>query len=47
MAYLKVTQSADKFAMKQGLFVIRATGDSGEILNKKGAFELQVITQIP
>ena len=47
VAYLKVTQSADKFAMKQGLFVIRATGDSGEILNKKGAFELQVITQIP
>ena len=47
VAYLKVTQSADKFAMKQGLFVIRATGDSGEILNKKGAFEPKVITQIP
>ena len=47
VAYLKVTQSADKFAMKQGLFVIRATGDSGEILNKKGTFEPKVIKQIP
>ena len=47
VAYLKVTQSADKFAMKQGLFVIRATGDSGEILNKKGAFKPKVIKQIP
>ena len=47
VAYLKVTQSADKFAMKQGLFVIRATADSGEILNKKGAFQPKVIKQIP
>ena len=47
VAYLKVTQSADKFAMKQGLFVIRATADSGEFLNKKGAFQPKVIKQIP
>ena len=46
VAYLKVDQSAEKFAMKQGLFVIRATGDSGEILNKKGIFEPQAIKQI-
>ena len=46
VAYLKVTQNAEKFAMKQGLFVIRATGDSGEVLNKKGSFEPQAIKQI-
>ena len=47
VAYLKVAQGADNFAMKQGLFVIRATSDSGEILNKKGAFKPQIIKQIP
>ena len=46
VAYLKVTQGAEKFAMKQGLFAIRATGDSGEILNKKDSFEPQPIKQI-
>lgn len=46
VAYLKVDQSAEKFAMKQGLFVIRATGDSGEILNKKDTFKPQAIKQI-
>ena len=46
VAYLKVTQGAEKFAMKQGLFVIRATGDSGEILNKKDSFEPKAIKQI-
>ena len=45
VAYLKVDQSAEKFAMKQGLFVIRATGDSGEILNKKDTFKPQAIKQ--
>ena len=45
VAYLKVTQGAEKFAMKQGLFAIRATGDSGEILNKKDSFEPQPIKQ--
>ncbi len=44
LAYFKVTQGADKFAMKQGLFVIR---DSGEILNKKGTFKPQIIKQLP
>ena len=46
VAYLKTTQSAEKFAIKQGLFVIHATGDSGEILNKKGSFEPKTIKQI-
>ena len=46
VAYLKVTQGAEKFAMKEGLFVIRATGDSGEILNKKDSFEPKAIQQI-
>lgn len=46
VAYLKVTQDAEKFAMKQGLFAICATGDSGEILNKKGISEPQPIKQI-
>ena len=46
VAYLKTTQNAEKFAMKQGLFVIQATGNSGEILNKKGVFQPQIIEQI-
>ena len=46
VAYLKVTQGAEKFAMNQGLFVIRATGDSGEILNKKDTFKPQAIKQV-
>ena len=46
VAYLKTTQNAEKFAMKQGLFVIHATGDSGEILNEKGVFKPQTIKQI-
>ena len=46
VAYLKVNQDAEKFAIKQGLFVIRATGDSSEILNKKGISETQPIQQI-
>ena len=46
VAYLKTTQNAEKFAMKQGLFVIQATGNSGEILNEKGVFQPQIIEQI-
>ena len=46
VAYLKTTQNAEKFAMKKGLFVIHATGDSGEILNEKGIFKPQIIEQI-
>ena len=46
VAYLKTTQNAENFAMKKGLFVIHATGDSGEILNKKGIFKPQIIEQI-
>ena len=34
VAYLKLYQSADRYAMKQGLFVIKATGDSAYIVNK-------------
>ena len=45
VAYLKANQDAHTFAMKNGLFVIRATGDSGKILNKKGHFIPQVIEQ--
>ena len=39
-------QDPTKGQMKQGLFVIRATRDSGEILNKKDIFEPQAIKQI-
>ena len=35
MAYLKANQSSEKYAEKQGLFVIRATGSSSSIINKK------------
>ena len=34
VAYLKLYQSADRYAMKKGLFVIKATGDSAYIVNK-------------
>ena len=33
VAYLKLYQSADIYAMRKGLFVIRATGDSARIIN--------------
>ena len=33
VAYLKLYQSADIYAMRKGLFVIRATGDSARIVN--------------
>ena len=35
MAYLTVDQNADEYAKKQGLFTIKATGDSATITNKK------------
>ena len=35
VAYLKVTEKADIYAEKKGLFVIRATGDSARITNKE------------
>ena len=35
MAYLTVHQSADTYAKKQGLFTIKATGDSAYITNAK------------
>ncbi len=35
MAYLKANESAAKYAMKQKLFVIRATGGSASIINSK------------
>ncbi len=35
VAYLKEDQSSAKYAEKQGLFVIRATGSSSSIINKK------------
>ena len=35
VAYLKEAQSSSKYAEKQGLFVIRATGSSASIINKK------------
>ena len=34
VAYLKLYQSADRYAIKKGLFVIKATGDSAYIVNK-------------
>ena len=33
VAYLKANQSSDKYAEKQGMFVIRATGKSASIIN--------------
>ena len=35
MAYLKLYQSADLYAIRQGLFVIKATGDSAYIINDR------------
>ena len=36
MAYLKMNERADIYAERKGLFVIKATGDSASITNKKG-----------
>ena len=36
VAYLQVVQSAEIYAERQGLFVIRATGDSASIINRDG-----------
>ena len=35
VAYLRSDSEADLFAQRQGLFVIRATGDSASIINSK------------
>ena len=35
VAYLRAEEEANKYAERQGLFVIRATGDSASIINKK------------
>ena len=45
VAYLKSTEDAQIFAMKQGLFVLRATGDSASVVNKKD-FQARSITQL-
>ena len=47
VAYLKANEDAQKFAMKHGLFVICATGDSSKILNKKESFIPRIIDQAP
>ena len=36
VAYLRAEEEAGRYAEKQGLFVIRATGSSASIINKKG-----------
>ena len=36
VAYLRAEEAASRYAEKQGLFVIRATGSSASIINKKG-----------
>ncbi len=36
MAYLKASAGSEKMAENKGLFVIRATGDSARIINRKG-----------
>ncbi|WP_089727940.1 YraN family protein [Candidatus Thiosymbion oneisti] len=36
MAYLRAEQASDQYAQNQGLFVIRATGDSAAIVNPAG-----------
>ena len=36
VAYLRSGESSSNYAEKQGLFVIRATGNSSSIINKKG-----------
>jgi hypothetical protein len=35
MAFLRVEEEADKYACKQGLFVIKATVESARIVNDK------------
>ena len=35
VAYLRTDENSAKYAEKQGLFVIRATGSSASIINKK------------
>ena len=35
VAYLKANESADAYAQRQGLFVIRATGSSASIINRE------------
>ena len=35
IAYLKVNEKADMYVERKGLFVIKATGDSASITNKK------------
>ena len=35
VAYLRTEEQSAKYAEKQGLFVIRATGNSSSIINKK------------
>ena len=35
VAYLRAEEEANKYAERRGLFVIRATGDSASIINKK------------
>ena len=36
VAYLRAEEEANKYAERQGLFVIRVTGDSASIINKEG-----------
>ena len=36
VAYLRASESASKYAERQGLFVIRATGNSAHLINKEG-----------
>ncbi|MDE0518925.1 MAG: hypothetical protein OXH36_05155 [Bdellovibrionales bacterium] len=36
VAYLRVDESASKYAERQGLFVIKATGNSAHLINKEG-----------
>ena len=36
VAYLRAEEEANKYAERQGLFVIRATGDSASIVNQEG-----------
>ena len=36
VAYLRAEEAATRYSEKQGLFVIRATGSSASIINKKG-----------
>ena len=36
VAYIKVVEEAEKYAARQGLFVIRATGSNASIINPAG-----------